>query len=94
MKVVNFFTGKEYDVDKLAASLRGKGVESSPEYEAAKSLLIDQTMSCDKDEALHHLVWFATRAVTLAPGSRNDSMRADFLSAYDLATGLNPKVFA
>lgn len=81
-----FISGSIYDIDDVARVI-GFGLRRSRAYKNAQTMYIDQTMSCDLGEAIQAMKLFMICALTEGKrngGVRDDSLRAEFLAAYDL----------
>ena len=76
---------KTYDLGVLATLIDMNGeVRNSKAYKAYKGILIDQTMSCDKEEATNWMLYTMHNCINNGHHGRDDKLRAEFLAAYDL----------
>jgi hypothetical protein len=74
----------QFDINFLTTHYGHEGVRESPEYQVIQDFIIDTTMSCSPDEAIHWLRFYQADAFERAIGKENNLLRGQFLAAYDL----------
>ena len=75
-----------YDARYLADLIadRTPQIRESKEYKAQMNRIIDETMSCDRQEAIDWMDYYMAQAIKAGTGKKDMSLRCRFLAAYDL----------
>ena len=84
---------KTYEAHKVVKAIDTPSLRNSREYKTAQSLIIDETMSCDRDEAINWMKFYMKDALRQGNGTKNEELRAEFLAAYDLYKSLSGKIY-
>lgn len=83
-------TTKSYDLNVIATQIGWNGsIRTSEAYQMHKEILLEQTMSCNKREALNWMLSIMRNCINRGNHGRDDGLRAEFLAAYDLHSNLS-----
>lgn len=78
---------KTINANVVAVLLRS--YEGTKEYEQQEWQILEETQSCDLQEAIDWMQWYMADALRKGNGRRNDTLRCRFLVAYNLYRSLS-----
>ena len=83
-------TTKSYDLNVIAFKIGcNESIRTSEAYQMHRGRLIEQTMSCNKREALNWMLHIMMSCINRGNRRRDDGLRAEFLAAYDLHSNIS-----
>ena len=79
-----------YDARYLADLIIDKTpqIRESKEYKNQMNRIVDETMSCDRQEAIDWMTHYMAQAIEAGTGKKDMRLRCRFLAAYDLQAEL------
>lgn len=80
----------DYKPDELARKIKEKEpkIKCTEEYRETMNVYIDETMSCDADEAFHEMVHFGRMAIQYGLDTKNLDWKVKFIVAWDISHNL------